>query len=370
MKRAYGFIAISGFIIGLILGTIAGPLAVSYVWRPQPMAEPMEYRTFRDRAIAELSTDEDLIAFDGEAPFLQQMRRTAPQWSSLLRLLMADRTVPLEVKLGALPVIFDLPSEDLVNFADHLNSLSLLDPDLLRLVMLAATNPYRASGFMKPGMVADTSLIDLDHRSDARVVLQHIARNPDIDKQLLEPRQFMEPYTSAPPSSVSSTDADSLLATIHIDDHGRPAALGRLDRRAYSLAHAVQSDPVDMTMMMPEDNGLPILSAEDTPARIEQALRSALSGRTRAEVVPILTEMGARGAYAYDLRDTGLAAGAEVGNGYRAGDRVLMVTFGLARGGFQPDRRLRIYLAYGDDLRASDENDRISGIREIEYHAK
>jgi hypothetical protein len=112
------------------------------------------------------------------------------------------------------------------------------------------------------------------------------------------------------------------------------------------------------------------LSAKDTPDRIEQALKSALVGRTRAEVVPILTEMGARGAYAYDLRDTGLAAGAEVGNGYRAGDRVLTVTFGLARGGIQPDRRLRIYLAYGDEWRASDENDRISGIREIEYYAK
>lgn len=370
MKRAYGFIAISGFVLGLILGTIAGPLAVSYVWRSQPAAEPMEYQAFRDRAVAELSTDEDLIAFDGEAPFLQQMRSTAPQWSSLLRLLMADRTVALEVKLGSLPVIFDLPSEDLVNFADHLNSLSLLDPKLFRLVMLAATNPYRASGFMKPGMVADASLIDLDHRSDARVVLQHIARNPAIDKQLLESGQFMEPYASAPPPGVSSTDADSLLATIYIDDHRRPAALGRLDLRTYSLAGVEHSDSVDMTMTIAEDGGLPVLSAEDTPARIEQALRSALSGRTRAEVVPILTAMGARGAYAYDLMESGLAIGTEIGNGYRAGDRVLTVIFGLARGGIQPDRRLRIYLAYGDEWRASDENDRISRIREIEYYAK
>lgn len=84
----------------------------------------------------------------------------------------------------------------------------------------------------------------------------------------------------------------------------------------------------------------------------------------------LLTEMGARGACAYDLMESGLAAGAEVGNGYRAGDRVLTVIFGLARGGIQPDRRLRIYLAYGDEWRASDENDRISGIREIEYYAK
>jgi hypothetical protein len=184
----------------------------------------MEYRVFRDRAIAELSTDEDLIAFDGEAPFLQQMRRTAPQWSSLLRLLMADRTVALEVKLGALPVIFDLPPEDLVNFADHLNSLSLLDPKLFRLVMLAAANPYRASGFMTPGMVADTSLIDLDHRSDARAVLRNIARNPAIDRHLLESGQFMAPYASGSPPRIGST-------------------LGRLDRRTYSLAWVEQSDP-------------------------------------------------------------------------------------------------------------------------------
>ena len=112
------------------------------------------------------------------------------------------------------------------------------------------------------------------------------------------------------------------------------------------------------------------MSAADTPDRIEHVLKSALVGRTRAEVVPILTEMGARGAYAYDLMDTGLAAGAEVGNGYRAGDQVLTVNFGLARGGIQPDRRLRIYLAYGDEWRAADENDRISGVREIEYYAK
>ena len=349
MKRAYGFIVISGFVLGLILGTIVGPLVVSYVWRSQPAADPMEYQAFRDRAVAELSTDEDLIAFDGEAPFLQQMRSTAPRWSSLLRLLMADRTVALEVKLGALPVIFDLPREDLVNFADHLNSLSLLDPKLFRLVMLAATNPYRSSGFVKPGMVADTSLIDLNHRSDARVVLQNIARNPAIDRHLLESGQFMEPYASAPPPRNGST-------------------LGRLDRRAYSLARVEQSDPMDM--MTPEDQAPCILSAEDTPDRIEQALKSALTGRTRAEVVPILTEMGARGAYAYDLMESGLAIGTEIGNGYRAGDRVLTVIFGLARGGIQPDRRLRIYLAYGDEWRASDENDRISRIREIEYYAK
>jgi len=198
MKRVYSFIAVSGFVLGLILGTIAGPLAISYVWSSQPVAEPMEYQAFRDKAVAELATNEDLIAFDGEAPFLQQMRSTAPQWSSLLRILMADRTVTLEVKLGALPVIFDLPPKDLVNFADHLNSLSLLDPDHFRLVMVAATNPYRASGFMKPGMVADTSLMDLNHRSDARAVLQNIARNPAIDKQLMNPGQFMEPYAPGP----------------------------------------------------------------------------------------------------------------------------------------------------------------------------
>lgn len=383
MKRAYGFIAISGFVIGLILGTIAGPLAVSYVWRSQPAADPMEYQEFRDRAIAELSTNEDLIAFDGEAPFLQQMRSTAPRWSSLLRLLMADRTVALEVKLGALPVIFDLPPEDLVNFVDHLNSLSLLDPKLFRLVMLAATNPYHASAFMKPGMVADASLINLDHRSDARIVLQNIARNPAIDKQLLESGQFMEPYAPGPQAR-NRSEHFRCTATPNLVFHGcrqaagdhsyrrhrLPAALGRQDRRAYSMAWAEPDEFVDATMTIAEDGGLPVLSAEDTPDRIEHVLKSVLVGRTRAEVVPILTEMGARGAYAYDLMDTGLAAGAEVGNGYRAGDQVLTVNFGLARGGIQPDRRLRIYLAYGDGWRASDENDRISGIHEIEYYAK
>lgn len=136
------------------------------------------------------------------------------------------------------------------------------------------------------------------------------------------------------------------------------------------MAWAEPDEFVDATMTIAEDGGLPVLSAEDTPDRIEHALKSVLVGRTRAEVVPILTEMGARGAYAYDLMDTGLAAGAEVGNGYRAGDQVLTVNFGLARGGIQPDRRLRIYLAYGDGWRASDENDRISGIHEIEYYAK
>jgi hypothetical protein len=90
--------------------------------------------------------------------------------------------------------------------------------------MLAAANPYRASGFMTPGMVADTSLIDLDHRSDARAVLRNIARNPAIDRHLLESGQFMAPYASGSPPRIGST-------------------LGRLDRRTYSLAWVEQSDP-------------------------------------------------------------------------------------------------------------------------------
>jgi hypothetical protein len=98
-----------------------------------------------------------------------------------------------------------------------------------------------------------------------------------------------------------------LLATIRIDDRGRPVALGRLDRRTYSLAWVEQGDPVDMTMTTPEDDGLPVLSAEDTPDRIEQALKSVLVGRTRAEVVSSLTEMGARGAYG--IRPQGYGAG-------------------------------------------------------------
>ncbi len=158
------------------------------------MADPMTYAVFRDQAVAELATNEDLISFDGEAPFLQQMRVTAPQWSSLLRRLMADQTVSLEVKLGALPVIFDLLPQELVNFTDHLNSLSLADPDLIQLVMLAVTNSYRASGFMKPGKVADTSVLDLEHRSDARAVLQRLAQNPAINAELLTAGQWLAPY--------------------------------------------------------------------------------------------------------------------------------------------------------------------------------
>lgn len=200
MRKIGGVIAVASFAIGLLAGALIEPLAISRIWEVGPMADPMNYQTFRDKAVAELETNPDLISFKAEAPFLQEMRRSAAQWEPLLRSLMADQAVSLDVKIGALPAIFDLPAEQLVNFADYLNSLSLMQPELFPLVMLAATNSYRSSGFMKKDMIADTSLIDLDHRRDAQTVLSIIARNPSLDKDLLQPGQFMEKY--APRRSV------------------------------------------------------------------------------------------------------------------------------------------------------------------------
>ena len=194
MRKIGGVIAVASFAIGLLAGALIEPLTISRIWEVGPMTDPMDYQTFRDKAVAELETNPDLISFKAEAPFLQEMRRSAAQWEPLLRNLMADQSVSLDVKIGALPAIFDLPAEQLVNFADHLNSLSLMQPELFPLVMLAVTNSYRSSGFMKKDMIADTSLIDLDHRRDAQTVLSNIARNPSLDKDLLQPGQFMERY--------------------------------------------------------------------------------------------------------------------------------------------------------------------------------
>ncbi|MDO5604130.1 MAG: hypothetical protein Q4G25_03110 [Paracoccus sp. (in: a-proteobacteria)] len=188
---------LASFALGVTAGVIAGPFATSRMGEIRTMADPMEYAAFRDKAVAELATHEDLIGFDAQAPLLQEMRADPRLWAPLLRELMADQTVALEVKLGALPAIFDLPAAELVDFSDHLNTLSLMDPGLFRLVMLAVTNPYRGGGFVRPGMVADMSLLDLETRVDARSVLTRIARNPALDQEMLAPGMLMSAYAPA-----------------------------------------------------------------------------------------------------------------------------------------------------------------------------
>ena len=112
-----------------------------------------------------------------------------------------------------------------------------------------------------------------------------------------------------------------------------------------------------------------ILSAEDTPAQIKNALNTALIGRTRAEVIPTLQSMGARGAAIYDFQETGFEKGTDLGDGYRAGDPLLTAIFGLARSGIQPDRRLRIYLQY-EDGNQPEQQKRIQKLVRVEYYAK
>ena len=112
-----------------------------------------------------------------------------------------------------------------------------------------------------------------------------------------------------------------------------------------------------------ENADLPQLSAEDTPTLIKETLSDALIGQTRAEIIPLLTKIGARGASIYDFMDTELALGTDLGGGYRAGTPVMTVIFGLARGRLQPDRRLRLYLEYGND-------NQILKLIEVEYYAK
>ena len=197
MNRKCGLVAVAALAVGLVAGAAVGPMVLSPSGETIPMADPMDYPAFRDRAVAELATHADLIGFEASAPFLQQMRQAAPLWSPLLLRLIADPTVAIEVKLGALPVIFDLPPADLVQFADRLNALSLQEPALFPLVLLATTNAYRGGGFLPPGRIADTSLIDLDARPDARMVLAQIARNPALDPALLQPGQFMAAYAPA-----------------------------------------------------------------------------------------------------------------------------------------------------------------------------
>ena len=115
---------------------------------------------------------------------------------------------------------------------------------------------------------------------------------------------------------------------------------------------------------------LPILSVDDTPAQIEQKLSIALIGHTRAEILPILKKMGAQNASVYDFRNTGLPAGTDLGDGYQAGDPLITVIFGLARGGIQPDRRLRIYLQYRHNAQQHSQYDQIQKLINIEYYAK
>ena len=111
------------------------------------------------------------------------------------------------------------------------------------------------------------------------------------------------------------------------------------------------------------------LSAEDTPAQIENALNTALIGRTRAEVIPTLQSLGARGVATHDFQETEFAKGTDLGDGYRAGDPLLTAIFGLARSGIQPDRRLRIYLQY-EEGNQPEQQKRIQKLVRVEYYAK
>ena len=135
-----------------------------------------------------------------------------------------------------------------------------------------------------------------------------------------------------------------------------------LVRQATSIAY--------MSATAPISTDLPKLSANDTPDQIEKSLHTALTGRTRAEIMPILEKMGARNVALYDFRKTGLAEGTDLGDGYKAGDPLLTIIFGLARPGIQPDRRIRIYLQYKSDKHQPEQNDQVQKLLAVECYEK
>lgn len=86
------------------------------------------------------------------------------------------------------------------------------------------------------------------------------------------------------------------------------------------------------------------LDAKDSADRIRGKLARLLTGRPLDQVARLLRDAGARDPGVIDLARLGEAGtdpGAELGDGIRAGDPVLAVTFGLRRGLFRSDRRIQ-----------------------------
>lgn len=86
------------------------------------------------------------------------------------------------------------------------------------------------------------------------------------------------------------------------------------------------------------------LDATDGEERIRDKLARLLTGQPLAEVARLLREAGARDPGVIDLArpsETGADPGTDLGDGIRAGDPVLAVTFGLRRGFLRGDRRIQ-----------------------------
>jgi hypothetical protein len=107
---------------------------------------------------------------------------------------------------------------------------------------------------------------------------------------------------------------------------------------------------------------VPRLSASDDLATQTAALTRALVGLPVADLAPTLAAMGARDAVVQDVAALGLPDGTELAPGLTSGAPIITAIFGLARGLFRPDLRLRIFLAH--------DGARLTGLLRVEPYAK
>ncbi|SEN85170.1 hypothetical protein SAMN04489859_101932 [Paracoccus alcaliphilus] len=121
----------------------------------------------------------------------------------------------------------------------------------------------------------------------------------------------------------------------------RPVLLAALI--ALTAPAFAQQPPAQETSMIPAAEPLnPSDALEATRAKLARQLiglaPDAVAGR--------LAEAGAQGVAVTDLAAMDLAPGTDLGDGLRAGDQVLSVTFGLRRGFFRPDQRFLLDLGH------------------------
>ncbi len=83
-----------------------------------------------------------------------------------------------------------------------------------------------------------------------------------------------------------------------------------------------------------------------TKGEVIEILTKAILGISVDDVATKLNTMGANIIMIDDIAKSGIKKGYDLGEGVRSGDPVLSVMFGLPRGWFREDERVRTYLGY------------------------
>lgn len=101
---------------------------------------------------------------------------------SMVKKLMADETVSVNIKNGVSATMMGLPIDQLADFVDYLNELDLQGKETLGVALSVVRNPYREASAVKktkPNFTYD-SLFDHSDRPEVKRVFKNLYDNPHL----------------------------------------------------------------------------------------------------------------------------------------------------------------------------------------------